>query len=322
MKKWIFNASLLVVATAFTNTQGLCNSYNGSYQPEREFQYNNGTNQQQIPQQQYQYQSQPSFQNHQQQPHQQNYQQQNYQQQSYNQQPQFQQQAQRQRPQQPNQDVAKRALDFAKGHNEFKNVNFKLHEREFVRLVQEGQTPRTLFIGCSDSRVVPELITQKNPGQLFVTRNAGNFVPTYTATPSDYDSTGASIQFAINGLGVQDIIVCGHSECGAIRGLYAQPGQLNMPLVEKWIQWGVQARKLVQESIGDVPEEEKFVATEKMSVLYQIEHLLSYPEVKKAVDEGKIYLHAWYFDIKSGRIEFYNPQTNGFAPLNSVLAQR
>lgn len=216
-------------------------------------------------------------------------------------------------------DFVKRVLSYAKGHNQFLQLNYKLHEKEFVRLVNEGQTPRTLFIGCSDSRVVPELITSKNPGQLFVIRNAGNFVPK-NDPQIPWDGIAGTIQFAVEYLKVSDIIVCGHSQCGAIQGTFAEKGSLGLESLEKWLRWGMQARDATLESLGkDAPDQVKFAAAERISVLYQLENLLSYPYIKNLVDNDRIHLHGWHFTINTGEIEYYDPTTNSFDSLQRAL---
>ena len=112
-------------------------------------------------------------------------------------------------------------VQWAKNHQHFKQLYYKLHEEEFARLVKEGQNPKAVYIGCSDSRVLPDLLLGTKPGDLFVIRNAGNFVPTYDKS-IPWDGVAATIEYAIEVLGIREIIVCGHSHCGAIQGLYTQ----------------------------------------------------------------------------------------------------
>ena len=163
-------------------------------------------------------------------------------------------------------DFVNRVLQYAKGHNQFRTLRYPVYEKEFVRLVNEGQTPRTLFIGCSDSRVVPELITSKNPGQLFVIRTAGNFVPN-NDPQIPWDGVAGTIQFAVEYLKVTDIIVCGHSECGAIQGTFAEKGSLGLDSLEKWLKWGIEARDTTLASLGpNASNQEKFAAAERISV--------------------------------------------------------
>lgn len=214
-----------------------------------------------------------------------------------------------------------RALEFAKGHETFRNVSFKLHETEYLRLVKEGQSPKTLIISCSDSRVIPELISSSNPGDLFVIRTAGNFIPKNEGDKTD-DGVSATIQYAIEVLNITDIIVCGHSNCGAIDGLFStDPKLAKMEILGRWLRWGEEAKKFTTLTVKSTasPEKRNRIA-ERLSVIYQLEHLLTFPFVKQRVDEGKIFLHGWHFDIASGQVAYYNPATYQFVPLEVTRA--
>ncbi len=216
------------------------------------------------------------------------------------------------------QSFAERIKEYAQGHQSFRDCCLKEHEAEFLRLAKEGQTPKTLFIGCSDSRVMPSLITGLSVGDMFTVRNAGNFVPLYD-TKIDWDGIAASIQYGVDVLGVTDIIVCGHTHCGAIEGLYADPSKLPS-LVSKWIKFGQEAKEMALKMADpNITAEEKYVLTGKISVLNQLEHLISYPTIKKKVEENKIYLHGWYYDIAKGNIYFFDPSTYTFRPLTDAL---
>lgn len=200
---------------------------------------------------------------------------------------------------------------------------FAEHEEEFMRLVKEGQTPKTLFIGCSDSRVTPEFIASAKPGDFFVVRNAGNFVPLYN-TQIAWDGVAASIEYAVQVVGVKDVIVCGHSHCGAIQALFYDQTKLkaDLPLAQKWLQFGEPAKKISLTSLGpDATNAEYYASTERLSVIFQLEHLLSYPFIKKAVEEKRLYLHGWHFNIEKGEITYFNPKTYKFTPLRGLLLQ-
>jgi len=198
------------------------------------------------------------------------------------------------------------------GHQLFKNQVFQQHEDEFIRLVKEGQSPKALFIGCSDSRVIPNLILNTKPGDLFVVRNVGNFIPPYSFI-EDFHSTASAIEYAVSVLNVSEIIICGHTHCGACATLHTPEKVENLTHLKTWLQIGEQAKNLAIKTgaTGD----ELIRATEKISVVTQIEHILTYPEVKKRVDENRLYIHGWVYDIESGDIEFYNPETLEFEPL-------
>lgn len=212
------------------------------------------------------------------------------------------------------------SLNWARGHQTFKDLHYKQHEAEFVRLVKEGQSPQTLFIGCSDSRVVPDLILNTRPGDLFVVRTAGNFVP-----PADFqaaDGVGASVQFAIEVLNVPHLVVCGHSHCGAIQGLFQDLDPAKMGIVQKWLKFGDEAKKMVLAMTNpNTPKEEIYALAEKLSVIFQLEHLMSFPYIKKRVEEGKLELHGWYFKIETGELWYYNNEEYRFTPLIGNLKQ-
>lgn len=204
-------------------------------------------------------------------------------------------------------------LNLARGHQDFKDLYFKQHEQEFVRLVKEGQSPQILFIGCSDSRVVPDLILNTRPGQLFVIRTAGNFVTPYNF--QSVDGVAATLQYAIEVLNIPHIIVCGHSHCGAIEGLFKElPEQLG--ILQRWLKLGEGAKKMTLLSAKpSTPKEELFATAEEMNVIFQLEHLMSFPFVKKRIAEGKLELHGWYFKIETGQLWYYNTEQYKFIPL-------
>lgn len=214
--------------------------------------------------------------------------------------------------------VSQRLKIFADGNETFQKTYFKKHEAQLLDLVKEGQHPRALFIGCSDSRVIPDLIVQSNPGDLFVIRNVGNFVAPYKPD-EDFHSTAAGIEYAVNVLEVSEIIICGHSHCGAIGALYNAPMGSSMIHTTKWLTLGEKARSMAMLALGEnTSHEELLRATEHLSIVTQIENLLTYPYVKKLVDEEKLFIHGWYYDIETGGIEYYDPDSYQFRPLSDV----
>ncbi|WP_294921744.1 carbonic anhydrase [Sulfuricurvum sp.] len=193
-----------------------------------------------------------------------------------------------------------------------------LHEEQLLALVKEGQNPSALFIGCSDSRVIHDLIVQSNPGDLFVIRNVGNFVAPYKPD-EDFHSTAAGIEYAVNVLEVSEIIICGHSHCGAIEALYKNSCDTLMVHTAKWLTLGEKAKKMALLALGEQAQKEDILrATEHLSIITQIENLLTYPYVKKLVDDDKLFIHGWYYNIKTGGIEYYDPDTYQFRPLSEL----
>ena len=205
------------------------------------------------------------------------------------------------------------------GSQKFKKSEFKKRKREFKKLANEGQNPKVLFIGCCDSRVLPNLITDTGPGDLFVVRNIGNFVAPYKLD-EDYHSTAAAIEYAVNILEVEDIIVCGHSQCGAISALYYNDSKFEkkeIPHVKTWLELGKDAKDFVQEWGEDITHEDKLTMTEEISVLFQLENLLTYPSVSERVDSGELSLHGWHYDIERGDIYAYDEEFEEFMPLSN-----
>ena len=204
-----------------------------------------------------------------------------------------------------------------RNYQEFKKIQFKEYEQLFERLARKGQSPKTFFIGCSDSRVVPDLITGAKPGDLFVFRNVGNLVPPFKPD-NDFHGTAAAIEYAVSILGVQDIIVCGHSHCGACRSLYKEvPTTPEFVHIHKWLEIGKPAKDAALAEVGMEDKELLLRTTEKASVLIQLQNLLTYPAVQKRVEEGKLFLHGWYYKIESGEIEYFDEEVGDFVPIAS-----
>lgn len=160
-----------------------------------------------------------------------------------------------------------------------------------------GQSPDTLFITCADSRIDPSLLTQTGPGDLFVVRNAGNIVPQLDADGTSADGTAGSIDYAVAALGVAHIVVCGHSSCGAMKGL-ADPASLEtLPSVARWLEHSEGLRAAGTADLDDLIER---------NVLLQLDHLATYPTVRAALDAGSIELHAWVYDIGTGVVRVHD----------------
>lgn len=210
------------------------------------------------------------------------------------------------------------------GNELFKKSYFKAHEKEFLELAEKGQTPKALYIGCSDSRVVPDLMTSSAPGDLFVVRNIGNFVAPYKPD-EDFHSTASAIEYAVSILKVKNIIVCGHTHCGAIESIHDKRCADNPELVhtKTWLTLGESAKTEAISVLGvDADKTALLRLTEKLSVISQIENLLTYPSVKTKVDSNEISIHGWVYDIKSGEIEYYDPESSQFLPISSLKEKK
>ena len=192
-----------------------------------------------------------------------------------------------------------------KGVHQFQTNYFSTHREMFEKLSQ-GQHPRILFITCCDSRIDPNLITQTEPGELFIIRNIGNIIPPYGATTG---GEGAAIEYAIEALGIRDIIVCGHSHCGAVKGLL-QLGNLTeqMPLVYDWLKYAEATRRIVKENYQEYEGEELLNAAIEENVMTQIENLRTYPVVHAKLYKGLLNIHAWVYKIETGGVFVYSAE--------------
>jgi carbonic anhydrase len=200
------------------------------------------------------------------------------------------------------------------GVHKFKHEVFR-QQRELFQRLAEGQSPQTLFITCSDSRIDPNLITHTDPGDLFVLRNAGNIVPAYGA-----GSGGelATIEFAVTGLGVSDIVVCGHSHCGAMKGLLHPEYLEEMPAVADFLKHAETTLRIVKSRYSDLHGEPLLDAAIEENVLVQLENLQTHPAVAAALAGGKLKLHAWLYDIASGEVFAFADEVGQFVPLGEV----
>jgi carbonic anhydrase len=172
--------------------------------------------------------------------------------------------------------------------------------RERFQQLAAGQQPSTLFITCSDSRIVPELLTQTGPGELFVLRNAGNLVPPYD---SELSGEAATIEYAVKALGVNHIVVCGHSHCGAITGVLRPELIQGLPAVEKWLTYAERVRReIVELRMPADPNDDVLTAAIKSNVLVQLDHLRTYPSVEAGERDGRLMLHGLFYRFETGQV--------------------
>ena len=198
-----------------------------------------------------------------------------------------------------------------KGIHKFQESYFKKEEEFFKRLSKE-QEPEVLFITCADSRVDPNLVTQSKPGELFIVRNVGNIIPPYDAI-KDTNSVAAAIEFAVLSLKVKDIIVCGHSNCGAMEALYKDERELtNMPHLKDWLKLAAPVKDIVLKYYSMIQSEARQRITEEENVLCQLHNIQTYPFVQEALNAGVLHLHGWYYNIGTGSIYYYNSSEDVF----------
>lgn len=192
-----------------------------------------------------------------------------------------------------------------KGVHHFQSHYFSSH-REMFEELSLGQHPRILFITCCDSRIDPNLITQTEPGELFIIRNIGNIIPPYGTTSG---AEGAAIEYAIEALGIKNIIVCGHSHCGAMKGLLNLNSLAEKtPLVLNWLKYAEATRMIIEEHYQNHGDEERLSAAIEENVLTQIENLRSYPIIHSKLYNGQLTLHAWVYKIETGGVFVYSTE--------------
>ena len=202
------------------------------------------------------------------------------------------------------------------GVHKFQTEEFGNYRTLFRKLSQEGQNPHTLFITCSDSRVLAELITQSKPGDLFVVKNVGNIVPPASATGST-NSTAAAIEFAVSSLHVSDIVVCGHSQCGAMEALLAaSPPDSSLPHLREWLALAAPVRQVLQTEYAHLKSpNDRANAAAQENVLFALENLHTYPVVQARLTDGSLRLHGWFFKIANAELFAYDPESRQFSPL-------
>jgi carbonic anhydrase len=202
------------------------------------------------------------------------------------------------------------------GVHRFRAAEFGPYRALFRKLSREGQNPHTLFITCSDSRVLAELITQSKPGDLFVVKNVGNIVPPASAIGST-NSTAAAIEFAVETLRVDDIVVCGHSQCGAMAALMGKKTQAQtLPHLAGWLELAAPVRSTIETQYGHLTsKDDRLRAAEKENVLFAVENLYTYECVQRRLTDDTLNVHAWFFNIATTELFDYDPAERQFLPL-------
>ena len=203
------------------------------------------------------------------------------------------------------------------GVHKFRHEEFGQYRSLFQRLSEKGQSPHTLFITCADSRVLAELITQSQPGDLFVVKNVGNIIPPADQA-SDLNSTAAAIEFAAQVLGVKDIVVCGHTQCGAMQALIAdEPVDESMPHLGNWLTLAKPVREVMDKHYTHLSDpESRATAAAEENVRQGLENLHTYPIVAQRLNEGTLRLHGWMFKIASAELFAYDPKLGQFTAIN------
>lgn len=204
-----------------------------------------------------------------------------------------------------------------RGVNRFRAEVFE-PQREMFRRLAQGQQPQALFITCADSRINPNLLTQTEPGELFILRNAGNIIPPYRAAS---DGEGATIEYAVAVLGVPHVIVCGHTRCGAMAALMDPEAVSGLPAVRAWFAHAEATRRILQAKYAGGCGDATGRAAAMENVLVQLDHLRTHPAVAVGLARGKLSLYGWVWDIESGEVFGYQPDEGRFVPLGDRAPQ-
>lgn len=220
-----------------------------------------------------------------------------------------------------------------KGVQSFRRGYYRRKRDDFSALVKNGQNPHTLFITCADSRILPEALTQSSPGDIFVMRNVGNMVPAYESA-HEVTSIGSAIEYAVDVLKVSNIVVCGHSHCGACAALYDPHLPQKLPITSRWIEQGKAVKAVVLSEINlrnqavssvlcsHAHRQEILRATERAMIVQHLENLRSYPSVAQATATGQLQVHGWYYIIENGEVEQYDRNRLAFVPVHQEAIRR
>jgi carbonic anhydrase len=198
------------------------------------------------------------------------------------------------------------------GVRRFRREVYPKNRERYQQAVMQPQRPHTLVITCADSRIDPELLTQSGPGDIFVTRNIGNLVPAYGMMLGGVSSV---IEYAVVALEVSQIVVCGHTDCGAMKGLLHREKLTSMPTVNAWLQNAEAALSVVEARNAFVNESQKLEELIEENVLLQLNHLRTHPSVAGRMAQGKLSVYGWVYDIGNGHVNVHEVATNKFVPI-------
>ena len=212
--------------------------------------------------------------------------------------------------------------EIVKGVLEFQRESFAKRKELFAKLANQ-QRPEIMFLTCADSRINPHLITNAEPGELFICRNAGNIVP-----PQAFVAGGvvASLEFAVGVLAVTDIVVCGHTDCGAMKGVMRLQKLEGLPHVSRWLSLAEPALEIVEKAqaenddAAEMSRDEKLLRVTEQNVLLQLRHLVTHSEVRKKVEAGDLHLHGWVYHIGTGEVTAFDEDTDSFVSISQRYA--
>lgn len=208
--------------------------------------------------------------------------------------------------------------DILRGLKRFKKRVFPKHRELFKRLAL-GQRPQALFITCADSRIDPCLLTQSKPGELFICRVIGNVVPRY---PQSIGGVSATIEYAVGVLGVSDVIVCGHTDCGVMKGVLNPEALAPLANVSAWLRHAEEARAAVESSRNELSESDFLLKLTERNVIEQLGNLLTHPAIEARLDQGDLRLHGWVYHLEKGTVTAYQPKSGRFVPIRGPRSQK
>lgn len=200
------------------------------------------------------------------------------------------------------------------GYREFRDGRFQSQRKIYEELVDKGQSPRVAIVACADSRVDPAILLQADPGDLFIIRNVANLVPPYERE-GHYHGTSAALEFAVQHLQVDHLIVLGHAHCGGIRSLFAEGAEAEEGFVPPWMSLVRSAYLRVEGTMPDASLEIKARHCEQSAVLVSLENLMTFPFISERVSDGRLRLHGWHIDIRSCELQIYDPTEQQFQPV-------
>lgn len=198
------------------------------------------------------------------------------------------------------------------GIHQFQANYFENHRHLFEHLATKGQNPEALFVTCSDSRVVPNLITSSGPGELFIVRNIGNIIPPPENTPG---GVSAAVEYAVEVLNVSNVIVCGHTDCGAMQAILHPERVKHLPYVRRWLAGAKDLPTLIEERYGHLDPDARLTAAVEENVLVQLENLRTFDFVARRLESGALKMNGWVFKIATGEVFDFDPVAGQFLPL-------
>lgn len=207
--------------------------------------------------------------------------------------------------------MSKTLEDLVKGYQRFRTKYFFGNNRAYANLVRFGQQPKVLIVACSDSRVDPAIVFNCSPGDLFVVRNVANLVPPYEEDNA-YHGTSAALEFGITGLGIKDVIILGHTQCGGITSLFERHGGTRRGFTAKWMEMAEPAYETVRREHSHATLDESITLCCQHALINSLANLKTFPWIKDRLAEEELALHAWYFDLKTGLIHRYDEKDKEF----------